>query len=60
MLRYACPLLTACCCPMLSLASPPRSASRCCPPGVLTFKDVNVEELATRDFELPKELVLDA
>ncbi|KRE30151.1 DUF2469 family protein [Agromyces sp. Soil535] len=26
---------------------------------VLTFKDVNVEELATRDFELPKELALD-
>jgi hypothetical protein len=26
---------------------------------VLTFKDVNVEELSTRDFELPKELALD-
>jgi hypothetical protein len=26
---------------------------------VLTFKDVNVEELATREFELPKELALD-
>ncbi|QTX04489.1 DUF2469 family protein [Agromyces archimandritae] len=26
---------------------------------VLTFKDVNVEELAARDFELPKELALD-
>ncbi len=26
---------------------------------VLTFKDVNVEELASRDFELPKELALD-
>ncbi len=25
---------------------------------VLTFKDVNVEELATKDFELPKELEL--
>ena len=26
---------------------------------VLTFKDVNVEELASREFELPKELALD-
>ena len=26
---------------------------------VLTFKDVNVEELSTKDFELPKELALD-
>ena len=26
---------------------------------VLTFKDVNVEELGSRDFELPKELALD-
>ena len=26
---------------------------------VLTFKDVNVEELTTRDLELPKELALD-
>lgn len=26
---------------------------------VLTFKDVNVEELGTKDFELPKELALD-
>jgi hypothetical protein len=26
---------------------------------VLTFKDVNIEELSTRDFELPKELALD-
>ena len=26
---------------------------------VLTFKDVNIEELTTRDFELPKELALD-
>jgi hypothetical protein len=25
---------------------------------VLTFKDVNVEELASKDFELPKELEL--
>src|SRR6218665_1827480 len=27
--------------------------------GVLTFKDVNVEDLASREFELPKELALD-
>lgn len=27
---------------------------------VLTFKDVNVEELSTKDFELPKELALDS
>ena len=26
---------------------------------VLTFKDVNVEELAAQEFELPKELALD-
>jgi len=26
---------------------------------VLTFKDVNVEELASKEFELPKELALD-
>ena len=26
---------------------------------VLTFKDVNVEELSRRDFELPQELSLD-
>ena len=26
---------------------------------VLTFKDVNVEQLSSRDFELPKELTLD-
>ena len=26
---------------------------------VLTFKDVNVEELSSKDFELPKELALD-
>lgn len=26
---------------------------------VLTFKDVNVEELSTKEFELPKELALD-
>ena len=26
---------------------------------VLTFKDVNVEELTTRELELPKELALD-
>jgi hypothetical protein len=26
---------------------------------VLTFNDVNVEEFATRDCELPKELALD-
>ena len=26
---------------------------------VRTFKDVNVEELSTKDFELPKELALD-
>ena len=26
---------------------------------VITFKDVNVEELAAREFELPKELALD-
>lgn len=26
---------------------------------VLTFKDVNVEELSTHDFELPKDLSLD-
>ena len=26
---------------------------------VLTLKDVNVEELSTKDFELPKELALD-
>lgn len=26
---------------------------------VLTFKDVNVEELASREFELPKELALE-
>ena len=26
---------------------------------VLTFKDVNVEELSTRELELPKELALD-
>lgn len=27
---------------------------------VLTFKDVNVEELSRRDFELPEELSLDS
>jgi hypothetical protein len=27
---------------------------------VLTFKDVNVEELQRRDFELPDELSLDS
>jgi hypothetical protein len=26
---------------------------------VLTFKDVNIEELSSKDFELPKELALD-
>ena len=26
---------------------------------VLTFKDVNVEELSSKEFELPKELALD-
>lgn len=26
---------------------------------VLTFKDVNVEELSSKDFELPQELALD-
>jgi len=26
---------------------------------VLTFKDVNIEELQSKDFELPKELALD-
>ncbi|MFZ4896181.1 MULTISPECIES: DUF2469 domain-containing protein [unclassified Plantibacter] len=26
---------------------------------VLTFKDVNIERLSSRDFELPKELTLD-
>ena len=26
---------------------------------VLTFKDVNIEELSTRELELPKELALD-
>ncbi|HEY8281646.1 MAG TPA: DUF2469 domain-containing protein [Leifsonia sp.] len=26
---------------------------------VLTFKDVNIEELSTKEFELPKELALD-
>jgi hypothetical protein len=26
---------------------------------VLTFKDVNIEELTSREFELPKELALD-
>lgn len=26
---------------------------------VLTFKDVNIEELSSREFELPKELALD-
>ena len=26
---------------------------------VLSFKDVNVEELSSKDFELPKELALD-
>jgi hypothetical protein len=26
---------------------------------VLTFKDVNIEELSSKEFELPKELALD-
>jgi hypothetical protein len=26
---------------------------------VMTFKDVNVEELSLKEFELPKELALD-
>lgn len=26
---------------------------------VLTFKDVNIEELSARDFELPKDLAID-
>jgi hypothetical protein len=26
---------------------------------VLTFKDINIEELTSREFELPKELALD-
>lgn len=26
---------------------------------VLTFKDVNIEELASKEFELPKELAID-
>jgi hypothetical protein len=26
---------------------------------VLTFKDVNIEELSRRDFELPEDLALD-
>ncbi|GAB3616831.1 hypothetical protein GCM10027416_13880 [Okibacterium endophyticum] len=30
-----------------------------CAVRVLTFKDVNVEELSARDFELPKDLALD-